>query len=86
METRFLSSHPILGVYIILLGITNLKATPACQVTMQGKSGGYVATIIEGEAREKYWTMAVNLYRGYSLYSQWAAPRRIPVILLRPVS
>ena len=64
----------------------NSKATPACQVTMQGKSGGYVAATIEGDAREKYWTMAVNLYRGYSLYSQWAAPRRIPVILLRPVS
>ena len=64
----------------------NLKANPACKVTVQGKSGGYVAATIDGEAREKYWTMAVNLYRGYSLYSQRAAPRRIPVIVLRPVS
>jgi deazaflavin-dependent oxidoreductase (nitroreductase family) len=63
----------------------NLEANPACLVTVQGKTGNYVAAIAEGEQREKYWNMAVNLYRGYSLYSQRAAPRRIPVIVLCPV-
>lgn len=64
----------------------NLKANPNCLVTSQGRSGGYIAAIAEGEEREKYWNMAVNLYSGYRLYSQRAAPRQIPVIVLCPVS
>lgn len=62
----------------------NLVAHPECDVSFNGRSRKYVAHVIEGEAREKYWQLALTYYVGYKIYEKRAAPRRIPVMLLEP--
>lgn len=62
----------------------NLVAHPECDVLFRGRAGKYVAHAIEGEAREKYWQLALTYYSGYERYEKRAAPRRIPVIVLEP--
>jgi deazaflavin-dependent oxidoreductase (nitroreductase family) len=60
----------------------NLKANPACDVTINGVSRKYTARETEGEERERCWKLAVAHYAGYEKYKQRAAHRRIPVMLL----
>jgi len=62
----------------------NLKANPQCTVQFNGQSGKYIAREIHNEEREKYWQMAVSIYRGYELYKVRAAHRLIPVMILEP--
>ena len=63
----------------------NLKAHPQCTVQINGISGTYIARETEGEEREKYWQMAVSVYRGYEMYKIRASHRKIPVMVLEPV-
>jgi deazaflavin-dependent oxidoreductase (nitroreductase family) len=62
----------------------NLKANPECDVLFKGKSATYVAHEIDGEAREKYFRMAISQYAGFQSYRERAAHRHIPVMVLEP--
>ncbi len=62
----------------------NLKKNPECVVTLNGKTGKYVARETNGEEYQRYWQMAVLIYVGYEKYKQRAAPRHIPVMVLEP--
>ena len=62
----------------------NLKANPQCTVEIKGHPAKYIARQVEGEEREKYWTMAVSYYKGYELYAIRAAHRQVPVMVLEP--
>jgi deazaflavin-dependent oxidoreductase (nitroreductase family) len=62
----------------------NLKACPQCTVQFKGTTAEYTAREAHGEEYEKYWRMAVSYYKGYELYAQRAAHRRIPIMILRP--
>ena len=63
----------------------NLKTHPQCTVQIKGDPVKYIARQVEGEEREKYWTMAVSYYKGYELYAIRAAHRQIPVMVLEPL-
>lgn len=62
----------------------NLKAHPECDVSLNGRSGQYVARETAGEEYQRYWQMAVSIYAGYEKYRERAAPRHIPVMVLEP--
>jgi deazaflavin-dependent oxidoreductase (nitroreductase family) len=62
----------------------NLKANPECDVLFDGRSGKYMAHETAGEEYQRYWQMAVSYYAGYEKYKERAAPRRIPVMVLKP--
>lgn len=62
----------------------NLRTHPECEVTLNGKTGTYLAREAEGEEYQRYWKMAVSMYGGYEKYKQRAAPRHIPVMVLEP--
>ena len=40
----------------------------------------------EGEERERLWNKAVGLYSGYEKYRKRAGGRKIPVVVLNPMS
>jgi len=62
----------------------NLKANPKCQAQWRGAAHKYITRETIGEEREKYWNMAVAVYKGYELYRIRAANRQIPVMILEP--
>jgi len=64
----------------------NLKANPEVQVWAKGRSGRYRAREAEGEERERLWAEAVDYYAGYETYQSRTGGRRIPVMVLDPVS
>jgi deazaflavin-dependent oxidoreductase (nitroreductase family) len=63
----------------------NLIKHPECGVHFNGRSGTYIARESIGEERERYWQMAVSLYKGYDAYKVRAAHRQIPVMILEPL-
>jgi len=62
----------------------NLKANPACEVFLDGKTTRYIARDAEGEERDKLWNKAVGVYSGYEKYKKRAGGRKIPVVVLEP--
>ncbi len=64
----------------------NLKANPDVRVWAKGRSGRYRTREAEGEERDRLWAMAVDYYAGYSTYQERAGGRRIPVMVLEPLS
>ena len=62
----------------------NLKTHPECEVQLNGRSRKYIACEAEGDEREKYWQLALSYFAGYEKYEEWAAHRRIPVMILEP--
>jgi len=64
----------------------NLKAHPEVKVWAKGRSGRYRAREAEGEERERLWAEAVDYYAGYETYQARTGGRRIPVMVLEPVS
>ena len=64
----------------------NLKAHPRVQVLAPRRSGSYEAHEAEGPERERLWAQAVDYYAGYGAYQDRAGARRIPVMVLSPVS
>src|SRR5215217_2186888 len=64
----------------------NLKANPDVEVWAKGRSGRYRAREAEGEERERLWAKAVDYYAGYDTYQARTGGRRIPVMVLEPVS
>ena len=62
----------------------NLKKYPQCTALVNGTVQNYLARETHGEERQKYWDMAVSLYKGYELYRIRASHRQIPVVILEP--
>jgi deazaflavin-dependent oxidoreductase (nitroreductase family) len=63
----------------------NLKKNPQCTALVNGQSQNYLARETQNEERQKYWDMAVSLYKGYDLYRIRASHRQIPVMILEPI-
>jgi deazaflavin-dependent oxidoreductase (nitroreductase family) len=62
----------------------NLKKTPQVTVTMNGRTGDYIAREAKGKEYERLWKKAVSLYGGYAAYKERTGGREIPMIILTP--
>ena len=63
----------------------NLRKNPQLKVwAPRGRSGDYVARVVEGPDRERLWQKATALYPGYDTYKARAGGRQIPVVALSP--
>jgi deazaflavin-dependent oxidoreductase (nitroreductase family) len=63
----------------------NLKANPACTLTVRGQSLECTAREVSGEERDRYWRAAAENYSGFARY-QTRTNRVIPVIVLTPTN
>ena len=63
----------------------NLKANPACTLTVRGQSLECTAREVSGEERDRYWRAAAENYSGFARY-QTGTNRVIPVIVLTPTN
>jgi F420H(2)-dependent quinone reductase len=63
----------------------NLKANPACTLTVRGQPLECTAREVSGEERDRYWRAAVANYSGFARY-QTRTNRAIPVIVLTPTN
>ena len=99
-RTGLRRSHPLVGLMdgdkIALIGsnfgrahhpawVHNLRARPECVVHFGRRSANYLARQVEGEERARYWNLALEYYKGYALYEERAAPRKISVWILEPI-
>jgi deazaflavin-dependent oxidoreductase (nitroreductase family) len=64
----------------------NLRANPRATVTVGGVSRRVQAHEALGEERERLWQRDLEAYPGRTLYERRAGNRRIPVVVLAPVS
>ncbi len=64
----------------------NLRAHPEVTLTFAGRTGTYRARITEGEERDALWTRACDYYLGFRKYQEWAAGRRVPVVVFSPAA
>jgi F420H(2)-dependent quinone reductase len=62
----------------------NVKATPEVELWAEGGGGRYRATEAGGEEYGRLWELANVLYDGYGKYQEFAADRRIPLIVCEP--
>lgn len=62
----------------------NLKASPECEVRINGETRKYLARESFGDERERYFQMGNSYYAGYAKYKERAAHRHIPVMVLEP--
>jgi deazaflavin-dependent oxidoreductase (nitroreductase family) len=63
----------------------NLRKNPEVKVwANRGRSGDYVASVAEGEERERLWRLGTDLYAGYDTYAERAGAREVPVVVLSP--
>ncbi len=62
----------------------NLKAHPQATCSIGGHGADYVAHEASGEEYERFWQYAAATYRGYPLYKQRVAGRRIPIMVMTP--
>jgi deazaflavin-dependent oxidoreductase (nitroreductase family) len=70
-------SHP--------LWFRNLEFAPECEVQVGAKRVSARARFAEGEERERLWGQMAEIYPPYHDY-QKATERRIPVVVLEPLS
>jgi deazaflavin-dependent oxidoreductase (nitroreductase family) len=99
-RTGLRRSHPLVGIKdaekFVLIGsnfgnkhhpawVHKLRARPDCIVHSNGRSGNYLARETDGDEREKYWQLALTYYKGYAVYQQRAAPRKISVWILESI-
>ncbi|HJU97038.1 MAG TPA: nitroreductase family deazaflavin-dependent oxidoreductase [Jiangellaceae bacterium] len=64
----------------------NLRANPAAAVTVGGVVHRVRAREAIGDERDRLWRRDLELYPGRAAYERRAANRRIPVVVLEPVS
>ncbi len=64
----------------------NLKANTEVEVFLDGKQAKYVASDAEGDEYDRLWQKALEIYSGYSVYKNRAGDRKIPVVILTPIS
>jgi len=64
----------------------NLAANPTAQVSFRHQAATYHARQAIGSERDRYWQMAKDLYAGFSLYERTAGERKIPIMVLEPIT
>jgi deazaflavin-dependent oxidoreductase (nitroreductase family) len=65
----------------------NLRANPDVRFSdRRGRRRAYRARVAEGAERERLWEEVNDLYAGYETYQGRTGGRRIPVVVLEPVS
>lgn len=64
----------------------NLRADPGCTLTFDGTTRRCHAVELDGHARREAWSDIVDFYRGYDVYAQRCAPRRIRVFRIDPAA
>ncbi len=64
----------------------NVRANPEVTVYAPGgRSGSYVARVVEGEERARLWQAALDLYSGFEVYEdRTEGIREIPIVALSP--
>ena len=60
----------------------NLLANPTGEVTVEGSTRAFRATVAEGEVRARIWQEGLRVYPGWSTYERRAAHREIAVFVL----
>jgi len=60
----------------------NLLANPTGQVTVEGSTRAFRATVAEGETRARIWQEGLRVYPGWSQYERRASHRKIAVFVL----
>ena len=60
----------------------NLLANPTGQVTVDGSTRPFRATVAEGEERARIWQQGLRVYPGWSQYERRASHRRIAIFVL----
>jgi deazaflavin-dependent oxidoreductase (nitroreductase family) len=60
----------------------NLLAEPTGEVTVEGVTKRFRATIAEGAARDRIWQEGLRIYPGWSQYERRASHRKIAVFVL----
>ena len=69
-------SHPI--------WFLNLEANPECDLQIGAKAVKARARVVEGDDRDRIWSMMAKIYPPYLDYEK-ATDREIPVVVLDPV-
>lgn len=64
----------------------NLKANPQVDVLLDGNKATYTASDTQGEEYDRLWQKALESYSGYETYKGRAGDRKIPVVVLKPIS
>ena len=64
----------------------NLRAHPDVEVELDGERMPVCAHEAEGAEREELWRLVNDNYNGYGVYQTRAGGRRIPIMVLTPVS
>ena len=64
----------------------NLEAEPRCQLMVGAKAVSAKARVADGDERERQWSELEAIYPPYADYKARAAHRKIPVVVLEPVS
>jgi deazaflavin-dependent oxidoreductase (nitroreductase family) len=64
----------------------NLRAYPTATITVDGVSRRVHAREAVGDERERLWQQDLEIYPGRAVYERRAATRRIPVVVLEPVT
>jgi deazaflavin-dependent oxidoreductase (nitroreductase family) len=62
----------------------NVRANPAVTLSAGGSTGPFVASIAEGEERERLWGLAQSLTRAYTKYEGTTGGREIPIVVFTP--
>jgi deazaflavin-dependent oxidoreductase (nitroreductase family) len=60
----------------------NLRADPTGQVTVDGVTRPFRATVAEGEQRERIWQSGLRVYPGWSQYERRCSHRKIAIFVL----
>lgn len=63
----------------------NLVANPRASVEVGDQTVNVVAKVVEGDSRERLWSLQKELYPGFADYESKTS-RQIPVVVLEPAS
>lgn len=63
----------------------NLVANPRASVEVGDQTVNVVAKVVEGDTRERLWSLQKELYPGFADYESKTS-RQIPVVVLEPAS
>jgi len=61
-----------------------LRSVRVAHVIWRGSPRDYSVEELEGEDRQRAWSLATELYQGYGIYANRAGARSIPVLRLMP--
>lgn len=64
----------------------NLRAHPQARLHGPGGVRRFVARSASPAEYDRWWSRAVELYPGYTVYARRAAPRKVPIFVLTPVA